>query len=67
MRERERERERESVMAMQTFSTLFISGFIILAVIGVVAVLHGLLFQSAQPDLLPQETERKLSADQQHA
>ncbi len=54
-------------MAMQIFSTLFIGGFITLAVIGLAAVLHGLFFQPAQPDLVPQASEQKLSADQQHA
>ena len=56
-------------MVMQIFATLFIGGFITLAVIGLVAVLHGMLFHPAQPDLLPQAAEQngQLSRDQQLA
>lgn len=45
-------------MAMQIFATLFIGGFITLAVIGLVALFHAMLFPPRATD--PQPAERKL-------
>ena len=45
-------------MVMQIVSSLFIGGFITLALIGHVALFHAMLFRPAQP--IPQPPERKL-------
>jgi hypothetical protein len=47
-------------MFMQIFATLFIGGFITLAVIGHVALFHALFFRPAEPAPQPQTAERKL-------
>lgn len=45
-------------MFMQIFATLFIGGFITLAVIGHVALFHAMFFRPAEPT--PQPAERRL-------